>query len=86
MIAPVNITLVANWRGEGSSEVAKMELVDENGDEDDGGSSMGPCSSSSSFTSATSAIPFTADTRIVSGRIRVKMESEEIGEIDFGGR
>lgn len=48
-MAPVSITLVANWRGEGSSEVVKMELVDENGDGDGGGSSMGPSSKLLSF-------------------------------------
>lgn len=71
-MAPVSSTLVANWRGVGSSEVAKMELVDENGDEDEGGSSIGPSSSSS--ISATSPISFVADTRILSGRILVKAE------------
>lgn len=81
-MAPVRSTLVANWRGLGSSEVAKMELVDENGDVDDGGSSIGPSSS----TSATSAISFTTDTRILSGRILVKEESEWIGEIRRVGR
>lgn len=78
-MAPVRSTLVANWRGVGSSEVAKIELVDENGDVDDGGSSIGPSSS----TSATSAIFLTADTRIISGRIRVNGDT---AEIDSGRR
>lgn len=87
-MAPVSITLVANWRGEGSSEVAKMEFVDENGDEDGGGSSIGPSSSSSSssFTSATSAIFFKAGNRNLSGRIREKPEGEGNCEIESGGR
>lgn len=82
-MAPVSITLVANWRGLGSSEVAKIELVDENGDVADGGSSTGPSSSTSSGASAFSS---TADTRILSGRVRVKAESEGNGERDSGGR
>lgn len=82
MIAPVSITLVASWSGEGSSEVAKIELVVENGDIGDGGSSTGP----SSTSSATSEVSSAADTRILSGRVRVKAESEGSGEVDSGGR
>lgn len=81
-MAPVSITLVANWRGLGSSEVAKIELVDENGDVADGGSSTGP----SSTSSGASAVSSTAETRILSGRVRVKAESEGNGERDSGGR
>ena len=78
VMVPVSITLVASWRGVRSSEVANIELVDENGDMADGGSSTGP----SSTSSATSAV----DTRILSGRVRVKAESEGNREVDSGGR
>ncbi|KAL0712227.1 hypothetical protein Bca4012_019205 [Brassica carinata] len=71
-MVPVRITLVANWRGMGSSKVANIELVDENGDMADGGSSMGP----SSTSSTTSAVSSTADTRSLSGRSGVKAETE----------
>lgn len=81
-MAPVSITLVANWSGVGSSVVANIELVDEKGDVAEGGSSTGP----SSTSSGASAVSSKADTRSLSGRVRVKAEREGNGEMDSGGR